>query len=64
MFLVRIDYVSPTPQPTMLAHVASIPSAGDYLLLNDGDASVYVQSATIVVNPKPGQPVAFIRITE
>lgn len=63
MLLVRIDFAGQGPQPTTIAHVASIPSAGDYLAFDEANP-LYVQRAVIVVDPKPGQPVALIRLTE
>lgn len=62
MFLVRIDYSSPAP--TTLAHVASIPSAGDHLAFGVDDVPMYVQRSVTIANPQPGQPVALIRLTE
>lgn len=64
MFLVRIEFVRPSTRPEVIGRVAAIPSAGNYLVIDEDDAALYVQSSFVFVDPKPGKPVALIRITE
>ncbi len=64
MLLVRIEYVSPTPPPQVMGKMAAIPSTGDRVVFSEDDAALYVQSVSYVIDPKPGYPVAIIRLSE
>lgn len=62
MLLIRIEYVDAPNKPAQIAHVADVPGQGERITL--GTKSWYVQLASTVADPKPGEPVAVLRVVE
>jgi hypothetical protein len=62
MLLIRIEYVDAPNKPPVLAHVADVPGQGERI--NIGTKSWFVQLASTIADPKPGEPVALLRVIE
>lgn len=62
MKLIRIEFIEAPNKPPVLAHVADVPGQGERITV--GPKSFFVQLASTVTDPKPGEPVAMIRVIE
>lgn len=62
MLLIRIEYLDAPNKPPVLARVADVPGQGERITV--GTKSYFVQLTSTIADPKPGEPVALIRITE
>lgn len=62
MLLIRIEYSDALNKPPALVHVAGIPGQGERITIDT--KAWYVQLAATIADPKPGEPVALLRVID